>query len=200
MSQGERPRFTIASFAMLVLAAILLLAALVANGGPLASADPELLANSKKVKVSCPKGAWKGGKGHKNVKCKIKSSNLPEGPKGPEGPEGPQGDPGATGQQGERGPIGETGAAGTNGTNGTDGAPGPPGPTAIGTDQEPTTNRIDLPDTPAEAEVLEATFTTTFDFVFDVDASIGLDAPGVVTPALAALPRGDRGRARGRRG
>ena len=175
MSADTRPRFTIASFAMLILAAIILLAALIANGGGPASADQQVLANSKKVKVSCPRGAWKGGKGQKNIKCKIKQSNLPEGPRGPAGPEGPRG------PQGDRG---ETGATGERGQQGIQGPTGQPGPTAIGTDMEPSTNVIDLPDEPLEAEVLRATITTTFESVFDVDASIGLDAPGVVTPAL----------------
>jgi hypothetical protein len=178
-----RPRFTIASLAMLVLAAILLLAALVANGGgPAIGAEAEQLANAKKVKVSCPRGAWKGGKGKKNIKCKIKAANLPKGPEGPEGPQGAAGPTGDTGARGEQGP------AGANGTDGTNGAPGPqgvPGPTAIGTDMEPSTNVIDLPEEPAEAEVLRASITTTFESVFDVDSSIGLDAPGVVSPALA---------------
>jgi hypothetical protein len=43
----------------------------------------------------------------------------------------------------------------------------------------------DLPDTPLSLQVLEATITTTFESTLAVDASIGLDAPGVVVPALA---------------
>ncbi len=166
--------------AILVLAAILLFAALTASGAP---AEPAPLANSKKVKVSCPRGAFKGGKGHKNVKCKIKSSNLPEGPKGPEGATGPQGQQGPNGNTGERGATGAQGAKGDQGMPGPPGPTGQPGPTAIGIDQRTAT--FDIPNTPTEGEVLQATLTTTFDFVFDVDASIGLDAPGVVSPALA---------------
>jgi len=166
----HRPRLTVASLAMLVLAAILLLVALVVGGrGPAQGAEAELLAKAKKVKVSCPRGAWKGGKGRKRVKCKIKQSNLPRGPEGP---------PGATGERGAAGPRGPGGPRGPRG------AAGPAGPTAVGTDIESNSD-IDLPDTPDEAEVLEATLTTDFESVFTADASIGLDAPGVVTPALA---------------
>ena len=180
-----RPRFSIASLAMLVLAAILLFAALVANGGPSASAEPELLANPKKVKVSCPRGAWKGGKGQQNIKCKIKAKNLPKGPKGPEGPEGPTGPQGAQGARGEQGAAGQTGATGQTGAAG---QTGQPGPTAIGTDAVPSppdAPAVDLPEAPDEDPVLVATLTTTFESVFDVNASVGLDAPGVVAPALA---------------
>lgn len=101
------------------------------------------------------------------LRCKAKRKGLI----GPQGAPGPAGPPGAQG------------APGTNGTNGTNGAPGPPGPTAFGSARA--SSVIDLTAAPSFVTVLEATITTTFVSRFAVDASIGLDSPGLVVPALA---------------
>jgi hypothetical protein len=79
-------------------------------------------------------------------------------------------------RKGLRGPAGPAGARGLDGTA------GPPGPTAFGSaskDQED-----NLPEAPVALNAVEASLTTTFPSRFAVQASIGLNSPGVVVPAL----------------
>ncbi|MGH2955919.1 MAG: collagen-like triple helix repeat-containing protein [Solirubrobacterales bacterium] len=106
------------------------------------------------------------------VRCRAKRKGL-RGPAGAPGPVGPQG----------VGAPGTPGAPGVTGVPGPTGVQGPPGPTAFGSDTSASV--VDLPDTPTEGQVLSAQITTTFAGTLAVDASIGLDAPGLVAPALA---------------
>lgn len=129
-----------------------------ADSGPAPPTAEPAGKKSKTIAMSC---VQKGDK----LRCKAKRKGL-MGRTGPAGPQGP------------------AGANGTNGTNGTNGAAGPPGPTAFASDSQ--TTAIPLGEPSAEARVLGATITTTFESQLAVQASVGLDSPGVVVPALGS--------------
>jgi Collagen triple helix repeat (20 copies) len=150
---------------------LIAIAAAAVAGGALTSASGEspaptqieLAGKGATIALKC---AEKGDK----LRCRAKRKGL----RGPAGPTGPAGAQGPQGLQGPRGAQGGQGAPGVQ---------GPPGPTAFGSDTA--TAVVELDDTPDESQVLSAEITTTFVSRFAVDASIGLDAPGVVAPALA---------------
>jgi Collagen triple helix repeat (20 copies) len=134
-----------------------------ASGESPAPTQIELAGKGATIALKC---AEKGDK----LRCRAKRKGL----RGPAGPTGPAG---AQGPQGLQGPRGAQGGQGVPGVQ------GPPGPTAFGSDTA--TAAVELDDTPDESQVLSAQITTTFVSRFAVDASIGLDAPGVIAPALA---------------
>jgi hypothetical protein len=167
-------RATANTILIVLLAAVLALLAanlLASDEDPLqpsVAADPA--ATKQKVNLVCPRREIKG-KRHK-VRCRL-AGKLPSGDTGAAGAQGP---PGPQGPQGPEGPEGD------QGNPGIPGPPGQPGPTAIGTDRS--TTDVLLPDDPVELIVLAATVDTTFESVLAVDATIGLDSPGIVVPAL----------------
>jgi hypothetical protein len=164
--------------------ALVLLVSALAIGAPSSSApDASRLAAEKKAKrkfrVKCP-ARVRVGSGP--VRCRV-VGKLPRGRQGPQGPEG---------ERGPKGPAGQTGKQGAQGAPGPDGGPGPPGPpgpqgqpgpTAMGSDST-STETGQLPDLPARQQVLSATITTGFASRFALDASVGLNSPGIVVPAL----------------
>lgn len=141
-----------------------------AGGSPDAPAAVELA--GKKGATIALKCTEKGDK----VRCRAKRKGL-------QGKPGTNGAAGVPGAQGSPGQAGANGIDGTNGTNGAQGIQGPPGPTAFGAGSE-TSETANLPDLPARLDVVQATITTTFESRLAVQASIGLNSPGIVVPAL----------------
>jgi hypothetical protein len=147
-----------------IAAAALAGAALTSGSAERPPTQIELAGKGATIALKC---AQKGDK----LRCRAKRKGLrgPAGTAGPAGPTGPTGSPGPQGAQG--GPGGQ-------------GPQGPPGPTAFGSNSAIAV--LDLPDAPTSLEVLSASLTTTFESRLAVDASIGLDSPGIVVPALAS--------------
>ncbi len=187
-------RRPLASLLAAALAVVLLATAIAVAEPPTRNIDGTELAAKKakrKFKVKCPARVAVGSG---PVRCRV-VGKLPRGRQGPEGERGPQGPQGQRGKQGRQGLQGPAGADGNQGPAGPIGPAGPPGPTAMGSDSA--SAATDLPDLPTRLQVLSASVTTTFPSRFAVDASVGLDSPGIVIPALvecqATLTAGPEG-------